>query len=656
MNNVAPGTEDKAKLPLPDKEKLPLPRLDNGPDKDLGKGKASKRKAFPAIWQLLRPKRGLLFLGLLLIVVNRLAGFALPLSTKILIDRVIGKHNGQLLLPLVGGLLAATIVQAATSFTLAQIMSRAAWQLITDLRVQVQRHIGRLPIAFFDANRTGVLVSRIMADVEGIRNLMGTGLVEFAGGALTAVLTFVVLLWISPKITIVIFLVVLSFMFFLKKVFGTVLPLFKERAVINAEVTGRLTESLGGIRVVKSYRAEDRESAVFAQGARRLLDNTMRGITANSLMSLSSTVVIGVVGSIVMFFGARQILGGKITLGGYVTYNVFLAYMVAPLFQIVSIGTQISEAIAGLDRTQEILSEAGEDEDPRRAYRFDEEITGEIIFENVSFAYQPDKPVLREMSFAAAPGTVTALVGPSGSGKSTTISLVNAFHSPTSGRILVDGIDLTTGELGSYRIHLGVVLQESFLFDGTIRDNIAFSRPGATEEQVLEAARIARVDEFVDRFPDHYGTIVGERGIKLSGGQRQRISIARAILADPRILILDEATSSLDSESEALIQEGLSYLMKGRTTLVIAHRLSTIRQADQILYLENGMIRERGTHSELMQEHGLYYSLYTRQYAVESNLFLAPGEGDVEPAQSEEAANAGLHVPRFSQALRGGLS
>jgi ABC-type multidrug transport system fused ATPase/permease subunit len=626
--------------------------------KDIKPEKASKkaasmRKSLPEIWKLLRPRRGLLLFSLVLILINRLSGFALPLSTKVLIDRVIGKHEGYLLLPLIGGLLLATGIQALTSFVLAQSLSRAAWELITELRIKIQRHIGRLPVAFYDSNRTGTLVSRIMSDVEGIRNLMGTGLVEFLGGVLTAVMTFGVLLWISAKLTVLIFVVMVVFILILKKVFAIIRPIYTRRSMLFAEITGRLTESLGGVRVVKSYRAEDRESAVFAQGARRLLENTQRGITANSLMSLSSTVVIGLVGAIVMYFGGRQIMGGTITLGEYVTYNVFLAYMIAPLFQVVSIGTQLTEAIAGLDRTHEILSEAEEDDDPRRSYPFQGEIRGDVIFDNVDFAYEEGKPVLRGISLIAEPGTVTALVGPSGSGKSTTISLVSAFHSPTGGQIMVDGVDLTTVELGSYRQHLGVVLQESFLFDGTIRDNIAFSRPDATEQEILEAARIARVDEFVERFPERYETIVGERGIKLSGGQRQRLSIARAILANPRILILDEATSSLDSESEALIQEGLSYLMKGRTTFVIAHRLSTIRQADQILYFENGCIRERGTHAELMRMGGLYHSLYTRQYNVESNLFLAPGEGEETSAESEEVVGATVKMPRLSQVLRG---
>jgi subfamily B ATP-binding cassette protein MsbA len=622
------------------------------------KGKSGKeprvevRTALPGAWALIAPRRALLFWGLLLIIVNRIAGFALPLSTKALIDYVLGRHIVSLLGPIVGGLLIATLVQALTAFALSQMLSKTAWRLITDLRIQVQAHIGRLPIAFYDANRTGVLVSRIMSDVEGLRNLVGTGLVEFLGGILTAGLTFIVLMWISVKLTLMVFTILAIFIAAMKWWFGTLGPLFKKRAVIFADVTGRLTESLGGVRVVKSYRAEARESEVFAAGARQLLDNHLRGITNNSLMGMSSTVVIGVVASLVMFFGARGILGGTMTLGSYITYTVFLAFMVAPLFQVVSIATQLTEALAGLARTREVLAEKDEDSDPRRTGRFGSTLSGEVIFDDVRFSYQAGKPVLHGISFNAQPGSVTALVGPSGSGKSTIINLINAFHTPDSGIITVDGVDLTTVELGSYRCHLGVVLQESFLFDGAIRDNISFSRPDASYEEILHAARIARVDEFAERLPEGYDTIIGERGVKLSGGQRQRVSIARAILANPRILILDEATSSLDSESEALIQEGLSYLMRGRTTFVIAHRLSTIRQADQILFLEDGVVRERGTHDELIEARGRYYDLYTRQYALESNLFLAPGEGD-QLQQEESVFRGGPDVPSFSQALRG---
>jgi len=614
--------------------------------------KPGVRKALPGIWSMLRSKRKLLLAGLVLIVINRIAGFALPYSTKLLIDYVLVKHITRLLLPIVGGVLLATLIQAVTAFILSQLLSKAAWRLITDLRIQVQAHIGRLPIAYYDANRTGVLVSRIMSDVEGLRNLVGTGLVEFLGGVLTAVLTFGVLMWMSVKLTLMVFTILVIFVAMMKWWFGTLAPLFKERAVIFADVTGRLTESLGGVRVVKSYRAEAREAAVFSAGARRLLDNLLRGITNNSFMGMSSTVVIGLVASVVMYFGARGILAGSMTLGAYITYNVFLAFMVAPLFQVVSIATQLNEALAGLVRTREVLEEKDEDSDPRRVGRFGETLSGEVVFDDIRFSYLRGKPVLHGISFTANPGTVTALVGPSGSGKSTIINLVNAFHTPDSGTILVDGVDLTTVELSSYRGHLGVVLQESFLFDGTIRDNISFSRPEATYEEILEAARIARVDEFAERLSEGYETIVGERGVKLSGGQRQRISIARAILANPRILILDEATSSLDSESEAMIQEGLAYLMRGRTTFVIAHRLSTIRQADQILFLEDGVIRERGTHEELIEAHGRYYDLYTRQYSLESNLFLARGEGD-KLLEEESVYEGRLKAPSFSQALRG---
>ncbi|GGG93260.1 ABC transporter ATP-binding protein [Silvibacterium dinghuense] len=621
--------------------------------KESTKSKVNVRQSLSGVWEMLRPRKGMLFAGFLLIIVNRIAGFGLPFSTKLLIDNVLIHHKVYLLSPIVLGLLLATLIQAVTSFALSQLLSKAAWRLITDLRIQVQEHIGRLPIAFYDANRTGVLVSRIMSDVEGLRNLVGTGLVEFLGGVMTAALTFVVLLWMNVKLTLMVITIMGIFVAVMKWWFGTLGPLFKRRAVIFADVTGRLTESLGGVRVVKSYRAEKREAEVFASGARELLDNHLRGITNNSLMGMSSTVVIGVVASLVMFFGAHSILGGSMTLGGYITYTVFLAFMVAPLFQVVSIATQLTEAIAGLSRTREILSESTEDSDPRRTRSFPEDLHGSVTFDNVQFSYVPGKPVLHGISFTAPPGSVTALVGPSGSGKSTIINLVNAFHTADSGTILVDGIDLTTVELGSYRSHLGVVLQESFLFDGTIRDNILFSRPDATESEVLEAARIARVDEFVERMPEGYGTIIGERGVKLSGGQRQRLSIARAILADPRILILDEATSSLDSESEALIQEGLSYLMRGRTTFVIAHRLSTIRQADQIFFLQEGVILERGTHDELIAARGRYYDLYTRQYALESNLFLAPGEGDSVAQEEESVFNGKATIPSFSQALRG---
>jgi subfamily B ATP-binding cassette protein MsbA len=419
----------------------------------------------------------------------------------------------------------------------------------------------------------------------------------------------------------------LSFALALKQALKTIRPIFRERGKINAEVTGRLTETLGGVRVIKGYHAEEREEKVFAAGVARLLNNVLRTLTATSVMSLSASLLLGIVGAVIMFVGTRQIMAGTLTIGGFFTYTLFLGFLVAPIMQIVSIGTQLTEAFAGLERTHEILTERAEDNDPRRTISLGE-IYGHIDFANVSFSYDGKRTVLDGISFTAEPGTVTALVGSSGSGKSTTIGLIASFYLPSKGRVLVDGVDLSSVRLDSYRTQLGVVLQESFLFDGTIGENVAFSRPDATREQILETCRIARVDEFAESFAEGYETLVGERGVKLSGGQRQRISIARAILAQPRILILDEATSSLDSESEAMIQQGLSYLMQGRTTFVIAHRLSTIRRADQILVMEQGRIVERGTHDELYGLRGRYYDLYTRQYGIESNLFLAPGEGD----------------------------
>lgn len=614
--------------------------------------KPKLRKVLPEIWALIHPRRWILAFGMLLMAINRVSGFVLPASTKYLIDRVIGKHNVRLLPWIVGVVLLATIIQGITSFALTQLLSKAAQRLIAELRIKVQQHVGKLPIAFYDANRSGTLVSRIMSDVEGVRNLIGTGLVDFVGGLLTAVIAFVYLLHISVVMTLLAFAVVVVFTAILQAAFKTIRPIFRERSKINADVTGRLTESLGGVRVVKGYHAEDREAQVFAGGVQRLLDNVIRTLTAQSFMGLASTVVLGAVGALVMFFGARLVLAHKLTLGGYFSYTLILAYMIAPVVQIVAIGTQLTEAIAGLDRTSEILAESDEENDPQRVVALGP-IRGEVQFEDVVFAYEAGKPVLHGISLQAASGTVTALVGPSGSGKSTIISLLCAFHKPDNGRVLMDGIDLATVRLSDYRTQLGVVLQESFLFDGTIRENVQFSRPAASEEEVLEACRIARVDEFAERFPDGYATIVGERGVKLSGGQRQRISIARAILADPRILILDEATSSLDSESEAMIQQGLSYLMRGRTTFVIAHRLSTIRRADQILVVEEGKIVERGTHEELYALNGRYWDLYTRQHGLQSNLFLAPGEGDSIPDEESAASGKKNADLSFSQALRG---
>jgi ABC-type multidrug transport system fused ATPase/permease subunit len=587
------------------------------------------RELWPDIREMILPRRGIFALGFVLMVINRLCSIVLPLSTKPLIDRVINQRHAELLGPLVGAVVAATLIQGLTSFSLTQLLSKAGQRLIAELRQKVQRHVGRLPVSYYDANKSGVLVARIMSDVEGVRNLVGTGLVDFVGGLLTAVIALVVLVRISPLMTGLTVFFVLAFSGTLKQAFTKIRPIFRERGKINAEVTGRLTESLGGVRVVKGYHAEDREAEVFAAGVQRLLDNVLKSLTAMSLMSLSATVLMGVVGAVVWFVGARQVLAvpPKMLLGDLMMFVMFLAYLIAPVMQVVNIGTQLTEAFAGLERTREVLRERPEDEDPGRAVALGP-IRGEVEFSHVGFSYETGKQVLYDVSFRAEPGTVTALVGPSGSGKSTIISLISAFHTPGEGTITVDGVDVSTVRLDSFRTQLGVVLQDTFLFDGSIEENIAFARPNATHEQIMEACRIARVDEFAEGFEKKYDTIVGERGVKLSGGQRQRVSIARAILADPRILILDEATSSLDSESEALIQEGLKYLMKGRTTFVIAHRLSTIRRADQILVVEGGRIVERGTHEELYKLGGRYWDLYTRQHGLEANLFLAPGEGD----------------------------
>ena len=604
---------------------------------------------------LMRPRRGLLAIGFVLMVINRIAGFVLPYSSRFLIDNVVTRHQIWMLRPLVVAVLLATLIQGVTSFSLTQLLSKAAQRLIAELREEVQKHISRLPVSFYDANKTGALVSRIMSDVEGVRNLLGTGLVEFTGGLVAAGIALVLLLRTSVPLTLIAVGSLSCFAFVLSRAFSTIRPIFRERGKINAEVTGRLTESLGGVRVVKGYHAEEREEKTFAAGVRRLLDNVMRTLTATSLMSLSASFLLGLVWAATMYVGGRQMVGHSLTAGGYIAYNLYLVFLVAPILQIVQIGTQITEALAGLERTQEIMHERPEDRDPRRSARL-EDIVGTIEFDNVSFSYDGAHEVLHDISFTAQPGTVTALVGSSGSGKSTTIGLVSAFYVPAKGTIRVDGIDLSTVRLDSFRTRLGVVLQESFLFDGTIRENVAFSRPDATEEQIMRACQIARVDEFAETFADKYDTVVGERGVKLSGGQRQRISIARAILAEPRILILDEATSSLDSESEQMIQQGLSYLMQGRTTFVIAHRLSTIRRADQIMVMEQGRIVERGTHAQLYAARGRYYDLYTRQHGVEENLFLAPGEGDsvvVEDNNGSGGRNGGAKAGDALSVLRG---
>jgi subfamily B ATP-binding cassette protein MsbA len=600
---------------------------------DLPKRKPSLKRLWPQIKALVLPRLGLLLAGMGLMVINRVAGLVLPYTSKPLLDNVLSPvHPHPELLPKIIALVfSAMIVQAITSFSLTQLLSKAGQRLIAEMRRQVQRHVGLLSVSYYDENRTGTLVARIMSDVEGVRNLVGTGLVEFVGGLLTAVLAFLYLMHRSATVTLTVFAVMSGFVFILQYGFKVIRPIFRERAKINAEVTGRLTESLGGVRVIKGYHAEEREATVFSAGVDRLLANVMKSLTMTSVLGSASTTVLGLVSALVMWLGGHSVLNGTWTVGDYFSYNMFLAFMIAPVFQIVNIGTQLTEAFAGLDRTGEIMSELEENQTPGRTVAMPP-IQGTVRFEDVAFAYTPEKQVLHGVSFIAEPGTVTALVGSSGSGKSTIISLLCAFHTPSTGRVAVDDVDLAHVDLNTFRSQLGVVLQDSFLFDGTIRENILFSKPDATEEQFLFACRTARVDEFAERFPETYDTVVGERGVKLSGGQRQRLSIARALLAEPRILILDEATSSLDSESEAMIQAGLNQLMQGRTTFVIAHRLSTIRRADQILVVEEGRIVERGNHAELFAMGGRYYDLYTRQHGLEANLFLAPGEGDVVEA------------------------
>ncbi|MDA1036635.1 MAG: ABC transporter ATP-binding protein, partial [Chloroflexi bacterium] len=537
----------------------------------------SLKQIWPDVRALLKPRRRILAVGVVLIAINRAAGLVLPASTKYLIDDVIGAERFDLIGPLVLAILAATGIQGITDFGLTHLLSKSAQRLIAELRRKVQQHVGRLPVTYYDSNKTGALVSRIMSDVEGVRNLVGTGLVQVIGGILSAVAALVVLLTISATLTGAALAVVLVFVVVLYYAFTTLRPIFRERGKIRADVTGRLSESLAGVRVIKGYHAEEREAGVFSKGVERLLDNVLKTLTGTALLSLSATMLLGMVGGVVMYLGTKQIAAGVMTIGDLLMFTAFIAFLVGPIFQMVNIGTQLTEALAGLERTRELLNERPEDEDPRRQASLGP-IRGEIRFENVSFTYEEGKAVLDDVSFDVQPGTVTALVGPSGSGKSTIIGLIAAFHSPGAGRVLVDCVDLSTVRLADYRTQLGVVLQESFLFDGSIEENVGFGHPGASKDEVVAACRIARVDEFAERFEEKYDTIVGERGVKLSGGQRQRVSIARAILADPRILILDEATSSLDSESEQLIQQGLAYLMQGRTTFVIAHRLSTIRK------------------------------------------------------------------------------
>ena len=605
-----------------------------------------KKLESAAVWrearELIWARRGRIGIGLALMLVNRLSGLVLPATSKYLIDDVAGQGKGHLLVPLALVAGAATLVQAVTSFALSQVLGVAAQRAITDMRRQVEEHVVRLPVRYFDSTQAGQLISRIMADAEGIRNLVGTGLVQLTGSIVTAIAALGYLFYLNWRLTLATIVALAIFGAGMALAFKRLRPLFRERGRIGAEVTGRLNETLGGIRIVKTYTAEKREELVFTRGVHRLFRNIAQSITGISAITAFSTVVVGIIGMLMIIVGGRAILSGQMTVGEFMTYILFTGLMAAPVVQIASIGTQISEAFAGLDRIRELLAMPTEDAEDRELAPVGT-VRGEVEFENVTFEYNPGVPVLKNVSFQAPAGTTTALVGSSGSGKSTLISLVMAFNRPLSGRVLIDGRDLASVRLRDFRSQLGVVLQDNFLFDGTIGDNISYGSPDATDEQIREVSRIAHADEFIEEFEHKYETVVGERGVKLSGGQRQRVAIARAILADPRILVLDEATSSLDSESEAKIQDGLRSLRRGRTTFVIAHRLSTIRSADQILVLEHGEIVERGTHSELLALGGRYRTLYDKQYRFETDRFINPGEDftpEPEPAKVSAAVRS----------------
>ncbi|HLJ75099.1 MAG TPA: ABC transporter ATP-binding protein [Thermoanaerobaculia bacterium] len=610
----------------------------------------SKHKLTAGAWAeartLIWSHRKRLALGLGLMLVSRLAGLVAPWSTKWLMDDVIAQHHWELLPRIAFAVGAAAIVDAAASFANSQVLGVAAQRAITEMRKDVEAHVMRLPIRYFDSTKSGILISRIMSDAEGIRNLVGTGLVQLTGSIVTAVIALCFLLYLNWRLTAVTMLILGAFGGGMATAFKRLRPLFRARGQINAEVTGRLAESLGGVRIVKAYTAEKREELVFAKGAHRLFRNVAQSLTGVSAVTAFSSLVIGATAIAMMLIGGSAIRNGTMTIGDLVQYLAFTALMTMPVIQLASIGTQLTEAFAGLDRIREIRRMTTEDqEDIHRLPLTD--VRGEVEFDDVTFEYTPGVPVLKHVSFRAPAGSTTALVGSSGSGKSTLISLVMTFNRPLTGRVLVDGCDLTTVRLREYRSHLGVVLQDNFLFDGTIAENIAYAKPHASRQEIKAVSHIAHCDEFIEAFEQQYDTIVGERGVRLSGGQRQRVSIARAILADPRILILDEATSSLDSESEAMIQDGLRSLRQGRTTFVIAHRLSTIQSADQILVLEQGEIVERGTHEELLARNGRYRQLYDKQYRFERDRFINPGE-DFTP---EPEAVVGMPPVRSDRAL-----
>ena len=589
------------------------------------KKKINYSKAFAEAKELIWHHRWRLALGLVLMLISRSLSLVLPASTKYVIDEVIGKGRGDMLWKVAAVALGATMIQAITAFILAQVLGVAAQRAITEMRKRVHAHIERLPVSYFDSMKTGQLISRIMQDAEGVRNLVGSGLVQLTGGLVTATMCLIVLLYLNWQMTLITIAVLAVFGVVMSVAFKRLRPLFRERGEIQAQVTGRLSESLGGIRVVKAYTAERREKLVFAKGAHKLFRNVAKSMTGVSFVMAFSSMIVGAIGMVIFLVGGNAVMRNEMTLGDLFMYAAFTGMMAMPVVELASIGTQITEALAGLDRIREVLDLKGEDaEDAGRAPVG--ELKGDIAFENVGFEYQEGTPVLHDVTFQAAAGTTTALVGSSGSGKSTLISLVMNFNQPKSGRILADGRDLTGLKMREYRSNLGVVFQDNFLFDGTIAENISFAQPGATREQIEEACRVAHCSEFIERFEKGYDTVVGERGVKLSGGQRQRVAIARAILADPKILILDEATSSLDSESEAMIQDALSRLRQGRTTFVIAHRLSTIRTANQILVIEGGEIVERGNHAALMTLGGRYRDLHDRQHAFEKNQFINPGE------------------------------